>query len=309
MTAYADIRARLARGEIIILDGATGTELQLRGVPMHGFAWSATALETHTATVRDVHEDYVRAGADVLIANTYAAAPHVLERAGLGDRARELNRRAVSLARESIEIAGAGRPIAVAGSISSFRTRVTPPERLEASYREQAETLAAAGVDLIALEMMGRFEHAAPAIRAAVATGLPVWVGFSCLRAEDGTLRLYDDTPLAAGLAEDLALVADLAPGDVAVTVMHTLTEDTGPALEVLGEQWSGTTGAYAHSGTWVDPEWEFDHQVGPEDYLAAAREWVAGGAQIVGGCCAVGPAHIRLLKESLAGGRRPPSG
>jgi S-methylmethionine-dependent homocysteine/selenocysteine methylase len=308
MTAYADIRDRLGRGEIVIPDGATGTELQLRGVPMHGFAWSAAALETHSAVVREVHEDYVRAGADVLIANTYAAAPHVLRRAGLGDRALELNRRAVALAREAAESAGAGRAVAVAGSISSFRTRVTPVEQLEGSFREQAEALAEAGADLIALEMMGRVEHAAPAIRAAVATGLPVWIGFSCLRAEDGTLRLYDGSPLASGIAEDLALVADLAPDDVAVTVMHTLTEDTAPALKVLKGHWSGTTGAYAHSGTWVDPEWEFDHQVSPEDYLAAAREWVGMGAQIIGGCCAVGPAHIRLLKERLTGGRRPPA-
>ena len=73
MTTYQDLRARLDRGEVIILDGATGTELQSRGVPMHGFAWSAAALDTHPETVRDVHEDYVRAGADVIL--TYFAKP------------------------------------------------------------------------------------------------------------------------------------------------------------------------------------------------------------------------------------------
>ena len=82
---------------------------------------------------------------------------------------------------------------------------------------------------------------------------------------------------------------------------MHTLTEDTAPALEIVRRHWSGVTGAYAHSGRWVDPEWEFDDSVSPEDYLGAAQQWVAMGAQIIGGCCAIGPEYIRLLRERLS--------
>ena len=300
MTTYQDLQARLGRGEVVILDGATGTELQSRGVPMHGFAWSAAALDTHPETVRAVHEDYVRAGADVIIANTFSTARHVLEPAGLGDRVRALNQRAVALAQEARENAAVGRPVAVAGSISSFRARVTPAGQLEGSYQEQAESLAEAGVDLVALEMMGDFAQAAPAIRAAATTGLPVWAGFSCLLGDDGVVRFFDGSPFATGLTEGLALLADLPPGDVAVTVMHTLTEETAPALEIVRRHWSGVTGAYAHSGRWVDPEWEFDDSVSPEDYLSAAQQWVAMGAQIIGGCCAIGPEYIRLLRERL---------
>ncbi len=301
MTTYQDLQARLDRGEVIILDGATGTELQSRGVPMHGFAWSAAALDTHPETVRAVHEDYIRAGADVIIANTFSTARHVLEPAGLGDRVRALNQSAVDLAKEAREHAAAGRPVAVAGSISSFRTRVTPAGQLEGSYREQAELLAEAGVDLIALEMMGSPEQAAPAIRAAVATGLPVWAGFSCLVGDDGVVRFFDGSPFSTGLTEALALLADLPPSDVAVTVMHTLTEETAPALEIVRRHWSGVTGAYAHSGRWADPEWEFDDSTSPEDYLGAAQGWVEMGAQIIGGCCAIGPEYIRLLREWLS--------
>jgi len=300
MTTYQDLQARVGRGEVIILDGATGTELQSRGVPMHGVAWSAAALDTHPETVRAVHEDYIRAGADVIIANTFSTAPHVLEQAGLGDQVRALNRRAVALAQEARENAAAGRPVAVAGSISSFRARVTPAGRLEGSYREQAELLAEAGVDLIALEMMGSFVQAAPAIRAAAATGLPLWVGVSCIMGDEGALRFYDGSPFSSGLTEDLALLADLPSGDVAVTVMHTLTEETAPALEIVRRHWSGVTGAYAHSGRWADPEWEFSDSISPEDYLSAAQRWVEMGAQIIGGCCAIGPEYIRLLRERL---------
>ena len=301
MTTYQDLQARLDRGEVIILDGATGTELQRRGVPMHGFAWSAAALDTHPEMVRAVHEDYIRVGADVIIANTYSTAPHVLEPAGLGDRVRALNQSAVDLAKAAREHAAAGRGVAVAGSISSFRTRVTPSDRLEGSYREQAQVLAEAGVDLIVLEMMGSPEQAAPAIRAAVATGLPIWVGVSCLLGDDGVVRFFDGGPFSTGLTEDLALLADVPAGDVAVLVMHTLTKHTAPALEIVRQQWSGPTGAYAHSGTWVDPEWRFDHQISPEDYLGAAQQWVDMGVRIVGGCCAIGPEYIRLLKERLS--------
>jgi S-methylmethionine-dependent homocysteine/selenocysteine methylase len=301
MTTHQDLQARLDRGEVIILDGATGTELQRRGVPMHGFAWSAAALDTHPEMVRAVHEDYIRAGADVIIANTYSTAPHVLEPAGLGDRVRALNQSAVDLAKAAREHAAAGRPVAVAGSISSFRVRVTPADQLEGSYREQAQVLAEAGVDLIVLEMMGSPEQAAPAIRAAVATGLPIWLGVSCLLGDDGVVRFFDGGPFSTGLTEDLALLADVLAGDVAVLVMHTLPEHTAPALEIVRQQWSGPTGAYAHSGTWVDPEWRFDHQISPEDYLGAAQQWVDMGVRIVGGCCAIGPEYIRLLTERLS--------
>ena len=300
MTTFSDLQARLDQGRVIILDGATGTELQRRGVPMHGFAWSAAALDTHPGTVRAVHEDYIRAGADVIITNSFSTARHVLEPAGLGERVRAFNQRAVALAQAARENAAGGRSVAIAGSISSFRADDTPAEQLEANYREQAELLAEAGVDLIALEMMYNVEQAAPAIRAALATGLPTWVGFSCKAAGDGAVQLLDGSPFAAGLKQSLALLAPLPPGGAAVTVMHTLTEDIATALEIVQQHWSGPTGAYAHSGGWIDPNWQFVNMISPEDYLTLAQRWVEMGAQIVGGCCGIGPEHIRLLAERL---------
>ena len=300
MTIFADLQAQLDQGKVIFLDGATGTELQRRGVPMHGFAWSAAALDTHPQTVRTLHEDYIRAGADVIITNSFSTARHVLEPAGLGDRVRALNQRAVTLAQAARENAATGRPVAIAGSISSFRADGTPAQQLEASYREQAELLAEAGVDLIALEMMPRVEQDAPAIRAALATGLPTWIGFSCIRAADGTVQLLDGTPFAAGLSQSLALLADLPLDRAAITVMHTLTEDIAPALEIVRQHWSGPTGVYAHSGRWIDPNWQFVDMISPEDYLALAQQWVEMGAQMIGGCCGIGPEYIRLLKERL---------
>jgi S-methylmethionine-dependent homocysteine/selenocysteine methylase len=301
MITFADLQTQIDQGKVIILDGATGTELQRRGVPMHGFAWSAAALATHPETVRAVHEDYIRAGADVIITNSFSTARHVLKPAGLDDHVRALNQRAVSLAREARENAAACRPVVIAGSMSSFRADVTSAEQLEASYREQAELLAEAGVDLIALEMMYSVEHVAPAIRAALTTGLPVWVGFSCQITGGGAVQLLDGSAFAAGLRQSLALLAPLSPGRTAITVMHTLTEDIVSALEIVRQHWSGPTGVYAHSGQWIDPNWQFIDMISPEEYLSAAQRWLELGTQIIGGCCGIGPEHIRLLRERLS--------
>ena len=79
---YDYIRDKLARGETIILDGGTGTDIQRRGVPMSSSTWCAEANVTHPEVVREVHEDYIKAGADIIIANTFATSRPALQRAG-----------------------------------------------------------------------------------------------------------------------------------------------------------------------------------------------------------------------------------
>ena len=86
MSDYINLRRRLAEREVIFLDGAIGTQLQSMGVPMDNDAWCALALETHPFTVRRMHENYIRAGVDVITANTYAAARHILVPVGLSDK-------------------------------------------------------------------------------------------------------------------------------------------------------------------------------------------------------------------------------
>ncbi|CAN5544334.1 homocysteine S-methyltransferase family protein [soil metagenome] len=293
------LEQRIEDGEVIILDGATGTELEKRGVPMDDAAWCAVALATHPDVVRNVHEDYIRAGADIIITNTFPAAKHVLEEAGLGERFRELNARAAELAREARESVGR-EGVYVAGSISTFPARLEygydPDEQTaRANYREQAEVLAESGVDLIALEMMRDLEQAGYAVEAAAETGLPIWIGFSCKRLEDGTVVLWDghDT-LAEALDELTQRRISL------VSVMHTLVEDTVPALREVVGRWEGPVGAYPHSGKFVMPNWQFIDMISPEDFAEEARRWVELGARVVGGCCGIGPEHIRVLRESL---------
>ena len=296
------LEERLGRGEVIILDGATGTELERRGVPMHGVAWSAAALHTHPEIVRQVHEDYIHAGADVIITNTFSASPHILEHAGMGDMVHELNTRAVTLARQAVEAASPDRTVYVAGSISTMRPANRPdltPARATAkdSYREQAELLAAAGVDLIMLEMMGDLEQSSYAIEGAVSTGLPVWVGLSCsLRSDGSEVVLAESSSVAVAEAVDSLLPA----GGSLVSIMHTDVEHTAPALRRVRDHWQGPMGAYPHSGWFAMPNWQFEGVISPRAFLSEAQTWVRMGTQLVGGCCGIGPDHIRLLREEL---------
>src|SRR5438094_10566685 len=117
MRGAEGLSRRLAAGDVVVIDGATGTELQARGVPMDDAACCGVANLEHADVVRAVHEDYIRAGAGVVIANTFSTDRLRLADAGLDDRVEEANRNAVGAALEARR--RAGRPdVAVAGSIS-----------------------------------------------------------------------------------------------------------------------------------------------------------------------------------------------
>src|SRR5262249_29639035 len=120
MSEYKSLESRLAAKDVVILDGAVGTQLQKMGVPMSNLAWAATALQTHPSTVRFMHESYIRAGVDIITVNTYSAARHNLVPLGLGDLTRELNLRAVALAQEARDRCAKERPVYIAGSVSNY---------------------------------------------------------------------------------------------------------------------------------------------------------------------------------------------
>ena len=217
----------------------------------------------------------------------------------MAEQFRALNTRAVTLAKEAREEVAYG-PVSIAGSISTMSAHADnsyEPSEEEArdNYREQAEVLAESGVDVIVLEMMRDLEHTSYAMEAAVATGLPVWVGFSCRITDEGTLVLQDGNHT---LAEALEQIPPL--GASLVSIMHTLAEDTPAALREVTSRWQGPVGAYPHSGEFIMPNWQFINTISPEDFTKQAQGWTGMGVQLVGGCCGIGPEHIRLLGERL---------
>lgn len=287
-------------GPPLIIDGGMGTELQRSGVPMDGKVWSGAAVLSHPDAVRNAHEDFIAAGAEVIIANTFAAARHMLESGGLGDRVREINFNAVKLAQQARENAAVGR-VAVAGSICEWAPADDPrwntPEAVGSSVREQAEILAQAGADFFALEMCERVDFSVAAIDAALEFGLPVWLGLSARRfADRSTLSVFDDETLDfESLVERLARYQGMM-----MNVMHTPVTDIDEALAIVRRYWMRPIGVYPESGYFTMPNWRFTDVIEPDQLVEMARQWVGGGVRMVGGCCGLGPAHIAALRQAF---------
>lgn len=298
----------LKAGKLIVIDGATGTELERRGAAMHDKAWCAMATLTAPELLRGVHEDYIRAGARLITANTFSTNRLMLEPAGLESHFETLNRRAVELACQARERTGTIGRVAVAGSMSHQvpligggdqrdHHAIPSPEVAAAYFREMAEVLAESGVDLILLEMMSDPALANPAMAAAVATGLPVWVGFSVRAGEAGTPVAYARPELdATAMFDAIALEGVRVAG-----IMHSPVNLIASTLELLKQRWSGPLMAYPDSGYFEMPHWQFVDIIPPDDFVAFSRPWIAAGVQIVGGCCGLGVEHIKALTAALA--------
>jgi len=291
----ATLKERLDAGETIILDGGTGTEMERRGVPMREGAWCGVGSIANPDGVREVHELYIAAGADVIIANTYASSRHVLAQADMAHEFEHANRLGIELAQQARDNA-ATKPVAVAGSISTTAMHGEIPTDAVArvNYNEQAEIQAEAGAELIILEMMRDIDHTQIAIEAVQRVGLPLWVGYSCLL-KDGEPWLFN---MGHSFADGLkALDPD---GIDLVAIMHTETADTDACLDVIDAHWNGPTGAYAQTGEFEPPHWRFIDTISPADYGVACKRWHDRGVQAIGGCCGIGPEHIEHLSTML---------
>ncbi|MGQ9814551.1 MAG: homocysteine S-methyltransferase family protein [Candidatus Roseilinea sp.] len=287
---------------ITILDGAMGTELDRRGVDTGLPLWSANALITAPEAVKQIHLDHLRAGAQVITANTFRTNPRTLARAGLAGRSRELTHIAVSLAQEAIADFQATRAAAhplIAGSMAPVEDCYSPwlvPDdaELEAEHGELARYLAEAGCDLILIETMNTVREAVIAARAAAATKLPVWVSVTLNQRNDllSGESLRDAVRAALTVKPDALLVncIPVAQGASALRLLREAVDNESVRL-----------GIYANAGHVEAGEWSIARGVTPEAYAEAAAEWLAAGASIIGGCCGTTPDHIARLANQIA--------
>jgi len=302
MTSHAGwIQQRIVDGHRpLIIDGGMGTELEKLGVPMDSKVWSGRAILSNPHLVQIAHEKFIEAGAEAIITNTFSAARHVLEPAGLGSEVRKINMRAVRIAQQARD-ATAQHPVAIVGSICEWAAAAeenwSTPEAVGNSVREQGEILAEAGVDVIALEMCERIELSEAVAEAVMGLGLPVWIGVSAgTPREDGTLPVFSYSERGF---EELISMLTRFPASL-VNVMHTGVDDVGKAMEVTKRYWSGPIGVYPESGYFMMPNWQFVDIIDPIELANFALEWVAGGARLIGGCCGLGPDHIRQLQKTF---------
>ena len=301
--SYAEIERRLEAGGVVILDGGTGTELELRGAAMDPQAWCGPATLEHTDLLECIHRDYIAAGADIITANTFASSRLMLSQAGCEDRLEDINRAAVGAAHRA-RAAGGRDGVAVAGSLShmlpivagaakSDPAKAPSPAEMSDAFAEMAGLLLEEGCDLILLEMMYHPDRMEAAFRAAVATGLPVWAGFSARRGENGqTLSFASDKDIP--FEETVRILADFRVA--AAGVMHTSSNVVGDALAIVRDAFDGPLIAYPDSGYFKMPHWQFQDIIPPDEFREFARQWIASGVQVVGGCCGLSPEHIAAI-------------
>lgn len=295
----------------ILLDGGMGRELRFRGVDVMTSIWSAGALIDAPQVVREVHRDFIDAGADIITINSYGIVKSSLAWAGIEDRFEALNLLACKLADEARD--ESGRSVVVAGSLpplaGSYRPdRVGKFEEIEPLYREQAEVLAP-HVDLLLCETMSSADEARAAAVAATQTGKPVWVSWTLHEDRSGRLRsgetLEDALKALAGLPVSGVLANCCAP------------ESITRAVPWLAHAGLGYVGGYANTFQPIPEDWDLtgdkksDGSLGlrtdldPERYAAHAEDWLEAGATVIGGCCGTRPAHIARLKQLIASKNR----
>jgi len=289
---------RLAAGPILA-DGAIGTMLYAAGASLDE-SFDALNL-SRPELVLDTHRAYLDAGADLLETNSFGANRFKLEAFGLADRVREINKKAVRLAREAREITG--RPALIAGSIGPTGRTLAPfgvvaPEAVRAAFREQIEALLEGGVDLLVLETIGSLDEMTEAVGAArEASDLPIVASMTF--AEDGrTIGGNSPEDVAARLYE---LGVDVIGANCSVGPQRLL-----PVAEALVRHLGERNAAVPAVSCMPNAGWPA-HVAGrviypssPEYFAGFARRAAEAGVRIIGGCCGTTPLHTAAMREAL---------
>ncbi|MFN8474382.1 MAG: homocysteine S-methyltransferase family protein [Anaerolineae bacterium] len=290
---------RLTSGDILVADGATGTNLQAMGLPAGAMPeeWVFDAPDNIIA----LHRAFLDAGSDIVLTCTFGATRLRMHSSRYADRVPEVNRRAVELARE----AAASYPGAyVAGSIGPTGMLMEPlgaltHEAAVANFAEQAEALTAGGVDFLLLETQTALEEALAAIEGIrQVSNLPLVVSFS-----------YDrGTRTMMGVRPQQAVAAVVPLGVVAVGANCGKTLDT--MEQIVAEMASATT-----LPLWVKPNAGLPHidgdalmyDVTPDDMAEYTTRFLKAGARVVGGCCGSSPAHVAAIARAAEAYRGEP--
>jgi S-methylmethionine-dependent homocysteine/selenocysteine methylase len=283
------------RRGVLLLDGATGTELERQGVPTPRPLWSAAALIDCPQVVERVHRAYVEAGADIIVANTFRTNVRTLRAAGYLAQGEALNRLAVGLARKAVCACGSQALVAASvGPVEDcYRPELVPDEaQLEQEHGQMMAWLKAAGPDLVWIETINTVREARAAAQAAWQAGLAFAVSF--VAAETGRLL--------GGEALEEAVEAVESFGPVAIGLNCIPPRGLAEILPRLRALVKCRLAVYAHVNNPVPiPGWSYSQVVDAAEYALWARWWVELGADIVGGCCGTGPEHISAVRAWLA--------
>ena len=289
----------------VLLDGGMGRELEFRGVRLSPVIWSANGLIEAPKIVRQIHEDYIRAGADIITTNSYGLIREDLAGAGLEDRYETLNTDAGRMAREACRIAD--KSVLVAGSLpplrGSFRPDLVGPEsELVPRYREQAGLLAPF-VDLFLCETMSSAREARAAATGALTAGKPVWVSWTLHEIHPGCLRSKETIQEAVQALDGLPVSGFLVNCSAPASVSR--------AIPLLTQSTDRIIGGYANTFHPIPEDWQLGgtketdgllplrKDLDPESYAGYSLEWLSSGA----------PGDRRLLRHPARPHQKNPRG
>ena len=293
---------------LIVLDGALATELEQRGCDLRDRLWSAKVLLEAPELIRQLHLDYLLAGADGVITASYQASVEGFTRRGLAPSAAlALIQRSVYLAREARDAFWAdsahrvGRPHPfVAASVGPYGAVLADGSEYRGDYdldeaaliefhRPRLAALLAAGPDILACETLPRLLEAQALARLlAEFPEASAWISFS---ARDGAHTCHGEQ------MTDCAAALDACPQVAAIGVNCTAPQYIPALIDAIRAATNKPIVVYPNSGEVYDSARRCWQGIGAVAAFAEqAREWAAHGARIIGGCCRTGPEHIRAL-------------
>lgn len=288
--------------QITLLDGSIGQEAVKRSGNRPTPLWSTSVMLEQPGTIQSIHADYFAAGATIATTNTYAVLPDRLTMAGVDWPLEALLKQALTEAKAARDTHGAGR---IAGSLgpmkASYRTDFQISfDDTARDYKRLIDAMDPV-VDLYLIETVASLHQAEATLRAAAQGTKPVWLSLT-VDDDDGT-RLRSGEALS-----DLKPMID-AHTPAAVLINCSRPEAVAAALDIL-KTFGPPFGAYANGFTRITEGFLQDaptvdaleqrRDLTPDAYADFALGWVAQGATIVGGCCEVGPDHIRTLAGRL---------
>jgi enediyne biosynthesis protein CalE2 len=309
---------RAGASAVLILDGGTATELQRRGAEVDAPWWTSLVLRSQAgrALIRQVHADFIAAGARIITANTFRTSRHSLDAAGASEQeADELVRVALAEARAArAQAPTATQQVTIAASVAPLGDcflpeQVPPSDVLRAEHRWHIERLAGSGAELLLAETMNSIREAVTVVAEGKRSGLPVWASFACTGS--GRLLSGENAPAAA-------LAAGAAGADAVLVNCTSLTGCAAALADIRAGGADMPLGCYPNiedrSGI---PQARHVNRYVKSAYspgsLAVAMAGLTAdfGLAVVGGCCGASPRHIRAITQAFtqpAGGTSPPA-
>ena len=289
-------RERLNSSAPLLLDGAMGTELERRGYRTTLPYWSAFAADQAPELLLEIHTDYVKAGADIITANTFRTTGYTLAKGGKGDLADQLTRRSLEIAREASMTTE--RDIYIAVSMAPLEDCYSPDlvpsqEVIKAAYEAQVRIIHDCQPDLVLMETMINADEVVIGAELLTALGIPFGVSFTL----DANGDLLDGTPLPDIVERIAHCNSDL------VLLNCRKPEQLSAQYSLLKSVYKGPTGLYANGegmpgGTsgWL---WKYSESA-VNEYVSEAECWLELGARVIGGCCGTRPEYISSLRRVI---------